>query len=282
MCGRTACCRCSNDYKKATGFFDEKTGEYKETDWYERPNCNLQFHPSSNLCPTEATPVLLSGKHCQSSEMQLLQPMIWSIIPSWHKGQYNKHGMTTNNARIEGLKNSKLYSKALQNGQRCVVISDGFYEWKKCGKNKQPYFIYAPQDENIRVEDARCWESAEFDRSRGWKGPKVLKMAGLFDVWTSPDGEVIPCYTVITMASNPHFGWIHERMPAVLENEEAVQEWLDSDGLPADDALNLLKQSETLRWHQVTSRVGDSRYKSADCTKPMKSQPVLSAFFKPK
>ncbi|XP_039286894.1 abasic site processing protein HMCES-like [Nilaparvata lugens] len=57
---------------------------------------------------------------------------------------------------------------------------------RNVAKNKQPYFIYAPQDENVRVEDAKCWEAAEFDRSRGWKGPKVLKMAGLFDVWTSP------------------------------------------------------------------------------------------------
>lgn len=57
--------------------------------------------------------------------------------------------MSTNNARIEGLAKSKLYGNALKKGQRCVVISDGFYEWKRGGATKQPYFVYAKQEDGV-------------------------------------------------------------------------------------------------------------------------------------
>lgn len=63
--------------------------------------------------------------------------------------------MTTNNCRIEGIADSKLYKIPLEKGRRCVVLCDGFYEWKKpSGKdeNKQPYFIYFPQPEQVKFE----------------------------------------------------------------------------------------------------------------------------------
>ncbi|XP_075229765.1 abasic site processing protein HMCES [Lycorma delicatula] len=269
MCGRTACCRCSNDYKKATGYFNDKTGKFEQPNWIQHANSNLEFKPSSNLAPTEAVPVLISGKHCDNSSEQILQPMIWSLIPNWHKGDYNKHGLSTNNARLEGLAKSRLYSNPLKKGQRCVVISDGFYEWKKDAGAKQPYFIYVKQDEGMKVEEASCWEKAVWGENKGWNGPEVLKMAGVFDIWTSPKGEVVPNCTIITMESNKHFSWLHERMPAVLDSEEAVKEWLDVERNPLENALNALKPTDKLHWHPVTTKMGNSRYKEADSCKPI-------------
>lgn len=78
-------CRCSNDYKKATGYFNDKTGEFEQPDWIHCANSNVEFKPSSNLAPTEAIPVLISGTHCDNESEQILQPMIWSLIPKWHK-----------------------------------------------------------------------------------------------------------------------------------------------------------------------------------------------------
>ena len=55
-----------------------------------------------------------------------VQPMLWGFIPPWHRGEEpTKHGYTTNNARIEGVVESKLYRGAVARGQRCVVICDG-------------------------------------------------------------------------------------------------------------------------------------------------------------
>ena len=55
-----------------------------------------------------------------------LQPMLWGFVPEWHRGaEPTKHGYSTNNARIEGVVESKLYRRAIGRGQRCVVICDG-------------------------------------------------------------------------------------------------------------------------------------------------------------
>lgn len=67
---------------------------------------------------------------------------------------YKSHKLSTNNCRIESIKTSKLYNPALKNGGRCIVVVEGFYEWQTTDKTtniKQPYYIYAPQDNNIKV-----------------------------------------------------------------------------------------------------------------------------------
>lgn len=123
--------------------------------------------------------------------------------------------MSTNNCRLEGMKASKLYSPAFSLGKRCVVLCEGFYEWqttKKEVSSKQPYYIYSPQEEKvcmpsyeinyyysqvhfkivflglfkIKIEDRACW-NAEWNETEGWKGPKLLKLAGLFNCWVSPE-----------------------------------------------------------------------------------------------
>ena len=66
------------------------------------------------------------------------------------QGTPTKHGLTTNNCRIEGIEEKKLFREPLRKGYRCVVICDGFYEWKTEGKKvKQPYFISFPQPEGV-------------------------------------------------------------------------------------------------------------------------------------
>jgi hypothetical protein len=71
-----------------------------------------------------------------------------------------------------------------------VIVAEGFYEWKTVGaepkKGKQPYFIYAAQTrEDVKISDSTEWENAEWSETEGWKGPKLLHIAGLYDVWKS-------------------------------------------------------------------------------------------------
>ena len=68
------------------------------------------------------------------------------------QGDFKSHGLSTNNCRLENIKGSKLYSPPLSHGKRCVVLCEGFYEWqttKKDASVKQPYFIYAPQNNRV-------------------------------------------------------------------------------------------------------------------------------------
>lgn len=99
------------------------------------------------------------------------------------QGDYRKHSLSTHNARLENIKNSKLYNLPLRNGQRCIVICEGYYEWK-AGKTKkdtkQPYYIYANQRKEIEADDPSTWKD-KWSEQDGWQGFKVLKMAGIFN-----------------------------------------------------------------------------------------------------
>lgn len=107
-----------------------------------------------------------------------------------------------------------------------------------------------------------------WSKENGWKGPKPLTMAGLFDVWKSPeDGNLIFSYSVVTMDSCPAFSWIHERMPAVLETEEDIDDWLDFTRVPAQQALTKLKASTILICHPVSTDVNNSRNNGYHLTK---------------
>ena len=93
-------------------------------------------------------------------------------------------------------------------------------------------------------------------------------MAGLFDVWKSPEDEsVVYSYSVITMDSCPAFSWIHERMPAILETEDDVNSWLDYTRITAEEALSKLKASTILTSHPVSTDVNNSRNQGKYLTK---------------
>ena len=116
--------------------------------WQEAP-CGGIYKPSSNLPPTSYTPVL----YWQENGGPVIQPMLWGLVPPWHRGENpTSHGVSTNNARLEGVQSSKLYGPCLK--RRCVVICDGFYEWRKNDSstakakgNKQPFFVYRKGEE---------------------------------------------------------------------------------------------------------------------------------------
>lgn len=98
------------------------------------------------------------------------------------QGDYRKHKMSTHNARLEDLQNSKMYLPPLRQGKRCIAVVEGFYEWKRDGSTKQPYFIYAKQENDIKVEDKSSW-SDDWSEETGWKGLKLLKLAGIFNTF---------------------------------------------------------------------------------------------------
>ena len=143
--------------------------------------------------------------------------MLWGLIPFWHHGSNpTDHKLTTNNARIEGIKESRLYKPSLEKDRRCVVICDGFYEWQKLkdGGTKQPYLVYAHQkkQKHSQEEEEDCGGRSPVATSNklednwsedgGWTGPRPLFMAGLYSVWYSDDDKnhkkPVYSYTVIT------------------------------------------------------------------------------------
>lgn len=131
----------------------------------------------------------------------------------------------------------------LVKGQRCVILADGFYEWRRQEKDKQPFFIYFPQTQRTGQEKKEnqedflnpASEESEMGFSSGeasqgltdvssgesrkdeeasaeWTGWRLLTIAGLFDCWTPPDGgEPLYTYSVITVNASPNLESIHDR-----------------------------------------------------------------------
>jgi putative SOS response-associated peptidase YedK len=138
----------------------------------------------------------------------IIQLRKWGLIPFWTKDEaYAKEiRAKTFNAKAETITSKPSYRHLIERN-KCLVLTNGFYEWQARGKGKQPYFI------NVRDTEA-------------------FAMAGLYDSWTNKDtGEVLNTFTIITTAANPLMEMIHnvkKRMPVILHENDEVS-WLDPE-----------------------------------------------------
>ena len=191
MCGRV---RLSNDYSeiKIRLKFDA-----------EAPAPNLR--QSWNTPPTGD---MLCATYTEDGK-RISQIMHWGLIPGWAKD--TKGGYATFNARAETVTTKPAFRDAWKNGRHCLVVTNGFYEWRKSDRQS---FAIGMHDDGLMV------------------------MAGLWDEWTSPMGERIRSCTVITTTSNGVIGEVHDRMPVILD-EADWPKWLGEE--PAtDDELKAL------------------------------------------
>lgn len=163
------------------------------------------FRNTFNAAPTQMLPVI------SNSQPDTVAYYRWGLIPFWAKDM--AIGNKLINARAETLAEKPSFKKSLQQ-KRCLVISDGFYEWKREGKAKQPFRITL-------------------------KDNGLFAFAGLWDEWKDEKGNRIQSFTIITTDPNELMASIHNRMPVILPPSQE-ENWL-SDGLKADDALQLLR-----------------------------------------
>lgn len=128
----------------------------------------------------------------------------------------------------------------MRSKKRCIIITDGFYEWLKKGKDKLPYFT--------KHKDGR-----------------LMVLAGLWDETTYADSEpLLKTYTIITTDSNPQLKFLHDRMPAILNSEKDIKLWL-SDAPWGKDIEKLVKPFEgKLECYRVNQDVGNVRKDEPD------------------
>ncbi|KAL1433185.1 hypothetical protein MTO96_012772 [Rhipicephalus appendiculatus] len=244
-------------------------GSYQCPDW-----CDIDlygtYEPSYNIAPRSYCPVLVDNSKLDDNRppKRVLTAMKWGLVPSWHHGDPADFKLHTFNCRVEGCNSRRCYQPAIAKGRRCVVIAEGYYEWKQpsSGSAKEPFFIYFKQPEGIsmvtRDWDCEGKEKTLFQDGR-WKGPKLLTMAAIFDI-----NKSAYTFSIITLAAPEYMAWLHDRVPMVLDGEDAVAAWLD----PSVDTKKLIDAVQfptTLVWHQVTSKVGNVNYKRMDCVLPV-------------
>jgi putative SOS response-associated peptidase YedK len=164
----------------------------------------------------------------------------WGLIASWAKEA--AIGYKLINARAETVREKPSFKKIFHT-RRCLVVADGFYEWKLLdAKTKQPTRIVL--------------------RTR-----KPFAMAGLWDSWQGPDAKPLSSFTIITTSANDTMRPIHDRMPVIL-TPQGEGAWLDPK-TPADALTALLKPYEgALETYTVSKLVNSPRNEVATCIEP--------------
>ncbi|KAG1659705.1 Embryonic stem cell-specific 5-hydroxymethylcytosine-binding protein [Nymphon striatum] len=275
---------CPDDIRRACAYkashdsnSNSNSSNWKQPVWRGNNMGKQQYCPSYNIAPSANTPVLVSGKHFKddnediTGESRVIQSMRWGLIPSWYKDKPSAFSLSTNNCRSESFLDKPLYKNPVSRGRRCAIICEGYYEWKTVNKTKQPYLIHNIQPENVILADEKwhnidksCTNNSELCTE--WKGPRLLYLAGVFDVCHPKESEEpVYSYSVLTMDSSKELSWLHHRMPVVLDTDDAVQDWLDFESLPVSKVQHLIKHPKELKWYPVSDSVNNSRNNFAQC-----------------
>jgi putative SOS response-associated peptidase YedK len=152
------------------------------------------FSPRYNIAPSQLVACVRTNPDTQEREGVELK---WGLVPSWASDR--SIGNKLINARGETVAEKPAFRKAFQQ-QRCLVSADGFNEWKREGKTKQPYYI--------RFKDQR-----------------LFAFAGLWERWEKPGNDPLETCAVITTGPNALMETIHNRMPVILP-EQSYASWL--------------------------------------------------------
>ncbi|XP_058386806.1 abasic site processing protein HMCES [Diceros bicornis minor] len=269
MCGRTSC-HLPIDVLTRACAYRNRQGQPRLPEW-KNPD---KYCPSYNKSPQSSSPVLLSRLHFEKgadSSERIIVPMRWGLIPSWFKeSDPSKLLFNTTNCRSDTMMEKRSFKVPLGKGRRCVVLADGFYEWQRRQgtHERQPYFIYFPQIKSEKSGSIGAADSPE-DWKKAWDNWRLLTMAGIFDCWEPPEGgNHLYSYTIITVDSCKSLNDIHQRMPAILDGEEAVSKWLDFGEVSTQEALKLIHPTENITFHPVSLTVNNSLNNTPECLAP--------------
>lgn len=197
--------------------------------------------PRYNIAPTQPVGIIRSSTSGDSLEREFTY-LTWGLVPSWSKDP--KIGARMINARAETLAEKPSFRSAFKR-RRCLVVADGFYEWKRIEKGKQPYYFHL-------------------------KNHQPFGFAGLWEHWENGNGDVIESCTIITTEANTVLAPVHDRMPVILD-PKGYDTWLDPK-LEADQRLHdlLRPYDETaMVSYPVSSAVNSPRHDEVDCVQPL-------------
>ena len=193
----------------------------------------LAVEPRFNIAPT-AYVAAVRDDDDNAREMVMLR---WGLVPFWAKDPAIGNRMI--NARAETVAEKPSYRNAFRH-RRCVVLADGFYEWRREGDQKTPHFISLASGEPFGL--AALWEN--------WKD--------------KDSGDTLQSTTLLTQAANPFMESLHHRMPVILQPETAT-EWL-ADG--SEYLQHAAEKTPPLQAWPVSRRVNNARNDGDDLVDP--------------
>ena len=226
MCGRITLTTDKDDIQSRWGFID--------------PNRVLDLiKPRYNIAPSQQSSVVTV-----KNDRRVLNMMRWGLVPFWAKEVSIGYKMI--NAKAETVSEKPSFRKPFKN-KRCLVLADGFYEWKKPDKkNKIPFRFVL-------------------------KNREPFAFAGLWDSWKDPNnGHELLTFTIITTSANELMSPIHDRMPVIL-HEKDESKWLDPEFKDADKLKSLLQPypSNMMEAYEVSSIVNSPKNDTPNCIEPV-------------
>lgn len=193
----------------------------------------IALPPRYNIAPTQPVAAVRLG----FAGRELVE-LRWGLVPRWASDP--KIGNRLINARAETVAEKPAFRDAFRR-RRCVVPATGFYEWRAEGKRRRPWLF--------RRRDRR-----------------LFAIAGLWERWRGPAGELETC-TLVTREAAPPIAAIHERMPVLLTPEQ-VGPWLDPAADPRGETLALPFDADAWEAQPVSPAVNDVRNESEACIAP--------------
>ena len=195
------------------------------------------FAARFNVAPSQPVPVVRT----RGEGLRELVWLRWGLVPSWAKDP--AIGNRLINARAESAAAKPAFRAAMRR-RRCLVVADGFYEWQRTGRAKQPYFL--------RLH-----------------GDRPFAFAGLWEAWEAPDHSTLETCTILTTAANELVRPIHDRMPVILP-ASSYSAWLDPAIEDPRQLMPLLVPyaSDEMEAQPVGNFVNSPSHDSPHCLEP--------------
>jgi putative SOS response-associated peptidase YedK len=201
-----------------------------------------RFKERYNIAPSQSVPVVIrrdDGNH--------LEEMRWGFMTPWMKDPKDMFKYSMFNARAEGIFDKPTWKKAIR-FQRCLVPSNGFYEWKKEDDGKHPFLI-RPKDQEL------------------------FAFGGVYGNWKDAEGVEWGTYSIVTTTPNKEMSSIHSREPLMLKPEDQDL-WLDPSMDEPDAIAELLRpyKDGMLQMYEVSRDVNSAKSDIASYIEPLNSQ----------
>ena len=209
------------------------------TDRFGFDSFPVNLTPSYNITPTQ--PVLTVRSIPGDTKQVQADFMRWGLIPAWAKDA--SLGGRMINARSETASEKPSFRSAFRK-RRCLILADGFYEWRKVSTGKQP----------VRIQ---------------MKGGSPFAFAGLWESWNNREGGQIHSCTILTMAANSFMKNIHDRMPLILQKNNESK-WLDSSSTDPEEIKEMIQEfpNDYLESWDVSKLVNIPTNNNPECIEP--------------
>jgi len=207
------------------------------------------WSPRYNIAPTQPVPVI---RQHPKEPVRQISLMKWGLIPHWAKDP--SIATSTINAKSETAATKPAFRDPLKL-RRCLVPSDGFYEWRKTGSTKQPF----------------CFEV---------NNGGLFAFAGIWDGWKNAEGQWVKTCSILTTTPNTVTSAVHDRMPVILHPDN-YDLWLDPGMTDVLVVSELLKpyDAKAMGCYPVSTRINHVASDDEECSRRVEPAQVQEGLF---